>query len=60
MLNRRCEAEPAPESLQYGGFYVRAGGLDILKFDKNCNWWGLGVLFGGLTPPKHPPAKGPC
>ena len=53
--------ELSPESLQWGA-YVCVGGLDILKFDKNSTdlkcfifqFWGLGVLFGGISPPKTP------
>ena len=46
------------------GAYVCVGGLGILKFDKNSTdlkcfifqFGGLGVLFGGLSPPKTPMA----
>jgi len=48
------------------GFYVFSGGLDVLKFYKNCNdlqcfiikFGGLGASFGGLSPHKPPVATG--
>jgi len=48
-----------------GGLFVCAGGLAITKLTKTpliysvsrFNLGGLGVLFGGLSPPKPPVAK---
>ena len=48
------------------GLCVCAGGLDIVKIDKNStdysvscfNSGGLGALFGGISPQKPPVATG--
>ena len=50
----------------YGGLYICAVGLDILKFEQTTlcysasyfNWGGLELCFGEAKPTKIPPSRG--
>jgi len=63
-----CRRRTASRQSSVGGLGVCAGGLDILKFDKNQLVYSVPIsirelraLFGGISPPKPTPvATGLC